>query len=33
MENNPNWHFKLPNNKEKKVFMEELGISSNEMEL
>ena len=33
MENNPIWHFKLPNRKEKKVFMEELGISEEEMEV
>lgn len=32
MENNPIWHFKLPNRKEKKVFMQELGISEEEME-
>lgn len=32
MENNPVWHFKLPNKKEKKVFMEELHISEAEME-
>lgn len=33
MENNPIWHFKLPNRKEKKIFMEELGISDEEMEV
>lgn len=33
MENNPVWHFKIPNKKEKKVFMEELGISESEMEI
>lgn len=32
MENNPNWHFKLPNRKELKVFMEELEISNSELE-
>ncbi|MDE7018228.1 MAG: transketolase [Lachnospiraceae bacterium] len=31
MENNPNWHFKLPGKKERKVFMEELGISEEEL--
>ncbi|MCH5339954.1 MAG: transketolase [Acetatifactor sp.] len=33
MEDNPIWHFKLPNRKEKKVFMEELQISEKEMEV
>ena len=32
MENNPNWHFKLPGRKELKVFKEELGISDPELE-
>ena len=32
MEGNPNWHFKLPNKKELKVFMEELDISEEELE-
>lgn len=32
MENNPNWHFKLPGKKELKVFKEELGISDAELE-
>ena len=32
MENNPNWHFKLPGRKEIRVFMEELGISASELE-
>lgn len=32
MENNPNWHFKLPGRKELKVFMEELGIAGEELE-
>lgn len=32
MENNPIWHFKLPNKKEKKIFMEELNITESEME-
>lgn len=31
MENNPLWHFKLPNRKEKKVFQKELTISDEEM--
>lgn len=31
MENNPLWHFKLPNRKEKKVFQEELDIPAEEM--
>ena len=32
MENNPLWHFKLPNRKEKKVFIEELDIREEELE-
>ena len=32
MENNPNWHFKLPNRKELKVFKAELGIQDSELE-
>jgi transketolase len=32
MENNPNWHFKLPGRKELKVFKEELNISEEELE-
>ena len=32
MENNPNWHFKLPGRKELKVFKEELNISDSELE-
>lgn len=32
MENNPNWHFKLPGRRELKVFKEELGISDPELE-
>ena len=32
MENNPNWHFKLPGRKELKVFKEELNISDEELE-
>ncbi len=32
MENNPNWHFKLPNRKELKVFKEELGLTDEELE-
>lgn len=31
MENNPNWHFKLPGKKDLKVFKEELGISDSEL--
>lgn len=31
MENNPIWHFKLPNKKELKIFIEELGISDEEL--
>lgn len=30
MENNPLWHFKLPNKKEKKIFYSELGITEEE---
>ncbi|MBO7473355.1 MAG: transketolase [Ruminococcus sp.] len=32
MENMPNWHFKLPNKKELKIFQTELDIDSSEME-
>ena len=32
MENNHNWHFKMPNKRELKVFMEELGISQEELD-
>ena len=32
MENNPNWHFKLPGRKDLKVFKEELGITDSELE-
>lgn len=32
MENNPVWHFKMPNRRELKVFMEELHISEEELE-
>ena len=32
MENNPNWHFKLPGRKELNVFKEELGIKDTELE-
>ena len=32
MENNPNWHFKLPGRKERKIFMQELGIAQEELE-
>ena len=32
MENNPNWHFKLPKGKELNVFKEELMISDSELE-
>lgn len=31
MENNPNWHFKLPGRRELKVFKEELGITDAEL--
>ena len=31
MENNPNWHFRLPGRKELKIFKEELGISDEEL--
>ena len=31
MENNPLWHFKLPNKKEKKIFYSELGITEEEV--
>lgn len=31
MENNPNWHFKLPGRKDLKVFMSELSISEEEL--
>lgn len=32
MENNPNWHFKLPGRKELIIFKEELNISDSELE-
>ncbi len=32
MENNPIWHFRIPNRKEKKIFQDELQISEAEME-
>ena len=32
MENNPIWHFKLPNKKERKVFQEELEVTNEELE-
>ena len=32
MENNPNWHFKLPGRKDLKVFKKELGIEDAELE-
>lgn len=32
MENNPDWHFKMPNRRELKVFMKELEISEKELE-
>lgn len=32
MENNPNWHFKLPNKKEKNIFMKELEISEEDFD-
>ena len=31
VENNPKWHWKLPNKKELKVFMQELDISEEEI--
>lgn len=31
MENDPKWHFRLPNKKELRIFMEELGISPSEI--
>ena len=31
MENNPNWHFKMPNRRELMVFMKELEISEEEL--
>lgn len=31
MENNPNWHFKLPNKRELKVFMKELNVTEEEL--
>ena len=33
MEDNPIWHFKLPNKKEKCIFLEELGITEEELEV
>ena len=33
VENNPKWHWKLPNKKELKVFMKELNVSEEEIEL
>lgn len=32
MENNPNWHFRLPNRKELKTFKAELGLTDQELE-
>ena len=32
MEDNPQWHFRLPSKKELKVFMDELGITETELE-
>jgi transketolase len=32
MENNPDWHFKMPNRKELKIVVQELGITEEEME-
>lgn len=31
MENNPNWHFKMPNRRELKVFMSELNLTEKEL--
>ena len=33
VENNPKWHWKLPNKRELKIFMQELNISEEEIEL
>lgn len=33
MEDNPKWHFKIPNRKERKIFLEELNISEEELEV
>ncbi len=33
MENNPNWHFKLPGRKEIEIFKKELNINDSELEL
>ena len=33
MENNPNWHFRIPRGKELAVFRKELDILDNELEL
>lgn len=32
MENNPAWHWRMPGKRERKVFMEELGITEEELE-
>lgn len=32
MENNPDWHFRMPNKRELKVFMEELSITEEELQ-
>jgi transketolase len=32
MENNPDWHFKMPNKRELKVVIQELGITGEELE-
>ncbi len=32
MENNPNWHFRMPNRRELKIFMSELEITQEELE-
>ncbi len=32
MENNPDWHFRMPRKKEKGIFMKELGLTQEEME-
>lgn len=32
MEDNPAWHWRMPNRKERKVFMEELGITQEELD-
>lgn len=33
MEGNPIWHYKMPNRKEKRIFLEELGMDQSELEI